>query len=59
MTPIQISTMINNNSKIKFYSTKYLILYFTNHLNGRWDKKQCRVLSDSTIWHKETVKLHY
>ena len=35
MTTIHISTMINNSSKIKFSSTKYLILYFSNHLNGR------------------------
>ena len=35
MTTIRISTMINNSSKIKFSSTKYLILYFSDQLNGR------------------------
>ena len=35
MTTIQISTTINNRSKIKCFYRKYLILYFSNHLNGR------------------------
>ena len=52
MTTIQISTTINNSSKIKFSCTKYLILYFSNHLNERWNKKRYRVLSNSTIWYK-------
>ena len=56
---IQISTMINNSSKFKFSCTKYLILHFSNHLNGRWNKEWCRVLSSSTIRYKETVKLYY
>ena len=59
MTTIQISTMINKSSKIDFPCTKFLILYFSNHLYGRWNKKQFRALSTSTIRHKETVKLHY
>ena len=35
MKTIQISTMINNRSMIKCFYTKYLILYFSNHLNER------------------------
>ena len=35
MTTTQISTTINNRSKIKCFYTKYLILYFSNHLTGR------------------------
>ena len=35
MTTIQISTTINNSSKIKCFYTKYLILYFSHNLNGR------------------------
>ena len=49
MTTIQNSTTINNTSKIKCFYTKYLILYFSNRINGRSKKKGCRVLSNSTI----------
>ena len=35
MTTIQNSTSINNRSKIKYFYRKYLILYFSNHLNER------------------------
>ena len=44
MATIQISAMINNSSKIKFSSTKYLILYFSNHLNDIETKSDAEFL---------------
>ena len=57
MNTIQISTMINNRSKIKCFYTKYLMLYFSNHLNERGNKKLWRLPSNSTIGYRERVIL--